>query len=348
MRRFINIVESVTKLRPSKDDIAEIANMVHQIRKGDCGGGQCHNVSSWIQHRFGWPKTGGTYLSVDGEVIVSGHLWNVLPDGAILDATADQIGEGHDIRIVNIDDPDYSRYDMEWYQDYHPKSDNYKHGINKRDPSLFTGELDSEAQNRIRSERGNYWWLSNKDHIDAYNEKQKQYIEESFQLGDLIRWVDYRAARVYIRSNKIVGRTKHWLPKEVSHMDKIYLKRGISFGFKNQSMNWNAHADQGIGFVIREDVIQNQVVYINGHAIYLFGQAYDARHTDQNTDNLRAYRDNAIADSVNDPDEAFVIGDIHNLGDVLSEIIIREGVDQRTIDLLNDFSKAYSVRIIRQ
>lgn len=356
MREFINIVEGATKLRPTDQDLKEISNIVHLIRSEECGGGQCHNVSAWIQERFGWTRAAGTYLSRDGEVIIGGgHYWNILPDGSILDATADQIGEGHAIRIVDITDPDHERYDMEWYEDYHPKHTDYAigDGRNKRNPELFTGEMDSDAENRLASERGSHWWIDDKKHIEDYYTKQKQYrpnkmtegVGDGLSVIDIIRWVDYRAARSYARSNKIIGRTKHWLPKTISKLDKVYKKRGISFGIPGSQNSWNAHGASGVAFIINRTRLNNQIVDINGHAVYLFGQSYEARSVDPSWETIKNYHDIAVSDSQKSPDEAFILGDIDELGKVLSKIIVGREVDQHTQKILLGYGEQYGVTV---
>src|ERR1700740_618790 len=111
MREWINLVEGKVKLRPTAEDIEWIRKLRHEIRTDEGGGGMCHFVSECIHNKFGWHAESGTLLDRNGDVIMGGgHVWNVLPDGAILDATADQIGEGRDIAIIEPDDPDYHRY----------------------------------------------------------------------------------------------------------------------------------------------------------------------------------------------------------------------------------------------
>ena len=45
---------------------------------------------------------------------------NLLPDGSILDATADQLGEGKDVIVVHPSDKNYHRYRPEFSHDSMP------------------------------------------------------------------------------------------------------------------------------------------------------------------------------------------------------------------------------------
>src|SRR5574343_1537395 len=76
----------------------EIRNIRHEVRAIQGGDGQCHEVSEWIEGEYGWERIGGAYTAINGDVIASPHYWNMLPDGSILDATADQFGEGYEDR----------------------------------------------------------------------------------------------------------------------------------------------------------------------------------------------------------------------------------------------------------
>lgn len=50
--------------------------------------GGCHLVSRWLEIHYGFRQIPGCFIGSYGEHI--SHCWNVLPDGRILDATADQ------------------------------------------------------------------------------------------------------------------------------------------------------------------------------------------------------------------------------------------------------------------
>ena len=66
-------------------------------------------MSEIVSVRWGYPEDGGCYASptVRGGRHIA-HCWNAMPDGAILDTTADQFGEpGDGIRIAGAGDPRY-------------------------------------------------------------------------------------------------------------------------------------------------------------------------------------------------------------------------------------------------
>lgn len=134
--------------------LAGIVEIREEVRVHEGSGGQCFFVAEVLQQRFGWEVGGGVYLARGGEPI-GDHHWSVLPDGSILDATADQFCEGHDVRLVRTDDPEFARYRAEWHEDYHPGHPDF--------PELadveWSGELDCDWSARLRLERGNGWWL---------------------------------------------------------------------------------------------------------------------------------------------------------------------------------------------
>ena len=68
--------------------------------------GGCWVVTENASERYGWAIAGGCYIEPDGSHQT--HDWNRLPDGRILDATADQWGEpGAGVRITAGNDPRY-------------------------------------------------------------------------------------------------------------------------------------------------------------------------------------------------------------------------------------------------
>lgn len=158
-----------TKNRPTAADIQRILKMREAIRHDEGAGGQCGFVAEWIHRTFGWEAHSGVYTDPNDDPIID-HVWNVLPDGAVLDATADQIGEGHDIRIVEPSDPDHRRYRWEWTDDFNPDTD--PHEAMGRE---WNGETDVDRMDRLRAERGQHWWLKDRTHIDAYLQKEKGY-----------------------------------------------------------------------------------------------------------------------------------------------------------------------------
>jgi hypothetical protein len=144
---------------------SSIREMREQIRRSEGRGGQCGFVAEWIATTYLWAAHSGVYLSPSGEPI-GDHVWNVLPDGAILDATADQFCEGYDVRIISPADPEHSRFRPEWTADYNP-------GLANRYPELagvsWSGEFDFDVARRLREMRGDGWWLPDPSQLREWN-----------------------------------------------------------------------------------------------------------------------------------------------------------------------------------
>ncbi len=138
--------------------VVEAIRSIRRDCREDAGcGGQCHEVASVLMDRFGWESRYGVYLAPSMEPVGGDHSWNILPDGSILDATADQFQEGHDIRVVPLGDAEQARYRPEWSPDYNPsRAAEY--------PELagvaWTGEFDFDRSRRLRDERGKGWWMA--------------------------------------------------------------------------------------------------------------------------------------------------------------------------------------------
>ena len=156
----------------------------------------------------------------------------------------------------------------------------------------------------------------------------------------LIRWVDHKAARQYVRRDAMIGRVRHWIPHEISGLDKIYPKTGLSFGLPGK--NWNAHGREGIGFIVDRTLLDNHICDIDGHEIFLMSDAYDRRRL-MAVEDLPEMRARAVRASLDDPDEAFVIGDIRELHTKLLAIWIDEGVDARTRMLVSSYADEHGI-----
>ncbi len=158
------------KLRPTAEDIDAIRKIRHEIRCSEGSGGMCSEVAYWITNKFGWEQGGGIVVDENGDQMID-HVWNILPDGAILDSTADQMGRGHDIRIIEPGDPDHARYRLEWFSDYHPGHPDH--------PELadtpWSGEFDWDAIARLRKERGAEWHVTNRDQYREYQRQERLY-----------------------------------------------------------------------------------------------------------------------------------------------------------------------------
>lgn len=66
-------------------------------------------MSEVLDTRYGWQQDGGCYEPTPGARHIA-HMWNTLPDGRILDATADQFGQPDvdgRVRITDGTDPRY-------------------------------------------------------------------------------------------------------------------------------------------------------------------------------------------------------------------------------------------------
>ncbi len=169
-------------------------------------------------------------------------------------------------------------------------------------------------------------------------------IIESVETASVItRWIDTKGALSYIRRDAMVGRVRHWLPKQISGLDKIYPKTGLSFALPNTRSNWNAHGEQGICFVADRNLISNQICDIDGHSVFLFSQEYDDYRRGMGGHNLTQSRDLAIQDSLTKPDEAFVIGDIRNLHAVLTKIIIGAEIAPKAAAEIMAYSEKFNI-----
>lgn len=156
----------------------------------------------------------------------------------------------------------------------------------------------------------------------------------------LIRWVDRKGASQYVRRDAMIGRVRHWIPHEISGLDKIYPKTGLSFGIPGK--NWNAHGSEGIGFVVDRTRLANHICDIDGHEIFLMSDAYDRRNF-MAVEDLPEMRARAVKASLDDPDEAFVIGDIRELHGKLIGIRVGSDVDERTRKLVTDYAARHDI-----
>jgi|GEM_PF-3002947 hypothetical protein len=162
-------------MRLTRAQITSIIALRNEIREGEGGGGMCHFVSEALSGLYGWERIDGTYTTRKGEVICGAHLWNKLPNGILIDATADQFGEGHDIRVLHIGDPEYSRYRPSWNEGWNPDlvPDCPRHlGY-----SDWAGELDENQNVRLKQERGRGWWLDCSKALMLYDAQRKKYAE---------------------------------------------------------------------------------------------------------------------------------------------------------------------------
>lgn len=133
------------------EDFAYITALVEDVRSDAGAGGQCSFVVDVLAHDFGWMGMGGFYHSPDGRV-VGDHVWALHePTNTIIDATADQFGEGAAIRILSATDPLAARYKQPW------------------DEAEDDAWWDAAGQNR--NAEGEWWWVPEgpaSAHVVAY------------------------------------------------------------------------------------------------------------------------------------------------------------------------------------
>jgi hypothetical protein len=155
--------------------IAEIREMT----RAETGGGPCSAaIAAAVERYFGWQRRCGVYLTDMGEPIAA-HVWNVLPMGEILDATADRFGEGRDIRVVLPSEPDTTRYCLSPLAILLPD---------------LAGEIGPPEALILRAAdlaatRGPGWWLTDTSRLCAFLVRQERY-----RLAHIARGADRGAA----------------------------------------------------------------------------------------------------------------------------------------------------------
>ena len=174
--------------------LASIREMRQSIRVAEGGGGMCHLVSEWLQAEYGFERLNVTYLDREGEVIFTGHVVNILPDGSLLDCTADQIGEGDDIRLLSLDHPELGRYRPEFYEDYYPGHEDVGSGLEAWQ-DLYCGTIDYQRQDENRQRLGDGWWLADKRPLLDYLLEQKA-LENVDEADFHASWLDGRIAEL--------------------------------------------------------------------------------------------------------------------------------------------------------
>lgn len=151
--------------------LEEIRKIREQIRADEGGGGMCHLVTEFLEAERGWKRLTVSRISPSGDVICAAHYVSVLADGTIVDPTADQFGDGHDIRILKPGDAGYGEYRPEFNCDYNPEI--YPEELSGW-AEYWAGEEDYDAQDRLAEERGVAWWLEDTQAFVAYNLEQAE------------------------------------------------------------------------------------------------------------------------------------------------------------------------------
>jgi hypothetical protein len=158
----------------------------------------------------------------------------------------------------------------------------------------------------------------------------------------ITRWIDAKGALSYIKNDAMIGRVRHWLPKEISGLDKIYAKTGLSFGLPNTRSSWNAHGQEGICFVVDRSKLSNHVCDIDGDAVYEFSHYHDMRDSF-----AREARQHAISASAERPTEAFVIGNIRSLHECLTGIVVGSKVAPKVAAALDAYAALHSIPVTK-
>lgn len=109
--------QSAKEDQPTSEVLDHLRQLRREVREYERGRdhpseGQCGLVSEEAQMHHGWGMNGGFYLRnlpAYGHEDHGDHIWNVMKDGTIIDATHDQFGKP-DINIVPIGHADRERY----------------------------------------------------------------------------------------------------------------------------------------------------------------------------------------------------------------------------------------------
>jgi hypothetical protein len=161
--------ESTNKFALTPKIISQIEEWRHLCRVDNEGGGACHLVSEIIEGEWGFERQDGTYCTPDQRDICVGHYWNLLPDGSILDSTADQFGEGNNIRIVSPKDPEFKRYHPRFPRDFDYNDDEEYTRITDLDNQRYDKSQEYEKKH------GEGWWLKDKKLYNKYKTDQRKY-----------------------------------------------------------------------------------------------------------------------------------------------------------------------------
>src|SRR5579875_915253 len=93
-RRFDNAGRMIASRSVDPSDPAVVQRIYEirgEVRRRDArpNDGRCGNVAAALEAEFGWPSQHG-YLKLLDATVSWIHCWNRLPNGTIVDATADQ------------------------------------------------------------------------------------------------------------------------------------------------------------------------------------------------------------------------------------------------------------------
>lgn len=138
-RRYPTSSHPVAPADLTADDLTYIATVVEDVRTSEASGGQCAFVVEILGYDFGWIGLGGIYHSPDGHP-TGDHVWAWHePTDTFIDPTADQFGEGADMRILPAD---------------HPLRDRYRHAETEEQEEEWL-----DAARARRDAEGEWWWV---------------------------------------------------------------------------------------------------------------------------------------------------------------------------------------------
>lgn len=162
------------------DTIAKLREERHKWRIENGGGGACHLMSEYIEDAYGFKRKSGTYTALNGDVIsADGHMWNVLPDGSILDTTCDQFGDEQDIQLIKPTDPNHARYREAYLSYCHPGHKDYPDFKDDK----WDGKMDDVEEKRLQKKLGKNWWVQNRDAFKAYTKENSRYKRGFYDIA---------------------------------------------------------------------------------------------------------------------------------------------------------------------
>lgn len=107
-----------TGTAPDAGEVADALAIRAEVGGDDMPRGEAVHVAHLIECYFGWPMVEGVVLAGDGEPLAT-HAWNVLPDGGLLDATADLHGGPTHVSL-SPGAAGMRNYRREWTASYNP------------------------------------------------------------------------------------------------------------------------------------------------------------------------------------------------------------------------------------
>lgn len=103
---------------PTVAEIEDAASIRREMGDQDMPRGEAVQVAHLIDCYLGWRMIEGVILDDAGDPVCA-HAWNVLPDGGIIDATADLHG-ALSPRVLGREQPEIRHYRREWTATYNP------------------------------------------------------------------------------------------------------------------------------------------------------------------------------------------------------------------------------------